>query len=68
MILRALAIVLTAGATALLWFAYMNLGILRGTLLFDFRYIVFAIAAFLGLSAFEWALGWIKAKTQGPDH
>lgn len=68
MIMRGLAIVLTVGVTAALWFGYMNLGTLRGTPLFDFRYVLFAIAAFLGLSAVEWALGWIKAKTQGPDN
>jgi hypothetical protein len=67
MIVRSLAIALTTCATAALWFGYMNLGILRGTLLFDFRYVLFAIAAFLGLSAIERGLGWIKTKIQGPD-
>lgn len=67
MILRGLAILLTAGATAALWFGYMNLNIFRGTPLFDFRYVIFAMTAFLGLSAIEWALGWIQAKVQGSD-
>lgn len=65
--IRVLAIALTAAACAALYYGYMNLNMLRGTPLFDFRYVVFGIAAFLGLSALEWALGWIKTKTQGPD-
>ena len=68
MIVRGLAIVLTICATAALWFGYMNLGILRGTPLSDFRYIVFAVAAFLSLSLIEWALSWIKTKAQGSDN
>jgi hypothetical protein len=67
MIIRGLAILLALGATAALWFGYMNLNFLRGTPLFDFRYVVFAVAAFLGLSATEWALGWIKTKVQGSE-
>jgi hypothetical protein len=67
MIVRALAIVLSIGALAALWFGYMNLNMLRGTPLFDFRYIIFAVGAFLGLSGIEWALGWTKNKIQGSD-
>jgi hypothetical protein len=67
MILRALAIALSALAAAGLWFGYANLNMLRGTPFFDFRYIVFAVAAFLGLSVVEWALGKLKAKVQSSD-
>lgn len=67
MIIRGLSIALAALALAALWFGYMNLNILRGTPLFDFRYVIFAVAAFLGLSAIEWALGWIKPKLHESD-
>ena len=67
MIVRGLAILLALGAAAALWFGYDNLRQLRGTPLFDFRYVVFAVAAFLGLSAIEWALGWVKGKIEGND-
>lgn len=66
MIVRALAIVLAAAACAALYFGYMNLNIFRGTPLFEFRFVLFAIGAFLGLSAIEWALGWIKTKLEPP--
>ena len=67
MIVRGLAILFALGAAAALWFGYDNLRALRGTPLFDFRYVFFAVAAFLGLSAIEWALGWIKGKVEGED-
>lgn len=67
MILRVLSILLTAGACAGLWFGYMNLNMLRGTEFFDFRYIVFAVAAFLGLGLLEWVLGWIGSKVEPRD-
>lgn len=67
MMLRALSIVSGAAAAAGLWYGYMNLNLLRGTELFDFRYVVFAVASFLGLSAIEWLLGWIKARFQASD-
>lgn len=62
MIFRILAISLAAAACAGLWFGYMNLNIFRGTPLFDFRYVIFAVSSFLGLSILEWAIGWIKRK------
>jgi hypothetical protein len=65
MIIRGLAIVLTAAACVALWFGYMNLNVLRGTPLFDFRYVIFAVGSFLGLSALEWGIGWIKKKVEG---
>ncbi len=68
MISRLIAIFLTGSALAGLWFGYMNLNVFRGTPLFEFRYIIFAVAAFLGLSALEWLAGWIKSKGKEPDH
>ena len=67
MIVRGMSILLAALACGGVWFGYTNLNILRGTPFFDFRYVVFAVSAFLGLSAIEWALGWVKAKIQGTD-
>lgn len=67
MIVRCLAILFALSAAAALWYGYDNLRQLRGTPLFDFRYIFFAVVAFLGLSAVEWALGWIKGKIEGDE-
>ena len=67
MIIRGVSILLCGGACAALWFGYMNLNMLRGTVFFDFRYVVFAVASFLGLSAIEWALGWVKSKTESDE-
>lgn len=67
MIIRALSIALALGAALALWFGYGELRILRGTWLWEYRFITFAIVAFLGLSLLEWALGWIKSKIEGTD-
>ena len=65
MILRMLSIAVAIGAVLALWFGYGQLNTLRGTPLWEYRFIVFAAAAFLGLSALEWALGWLKHKIEG---
>jgi hypothetical protein len=65
MIVRILAILVASCAAFGLWFGYSELKILRGTPLWDFRYIVFAAFAFLGLSVLEWAMGWVKRKIEG---
>ena len=67
MIVRILAIAFAALGCAGLWFGYMNLNVFRGTPLFEFRYIIYAVLAFLGLSCLEWAMGWIKSKLAGSD-
>ncbi len=67
MIVRGIAILLAAGAAAALWYGYDNLRMLRGTPLFDFRYVVYAVVSFLGLSAIEWVYGWIKGKIEGTE-
>ncbi|MGJ8628749.1 MAG: hypothetical protein ACSHXB_17440 [Sulfitobacter sp.] len=68
MIVRILAIIVTGAALGALWFGYGQLKILRGTAFWDYRYIVYAAGAFLGLSGLEWALSWFKRKIQGaPD-
>lgn len=67
MIFKGLSIIFAVIACVALWFGYMNLNVFRGTPFFDFRYVLFAVGAFLGLSALEWLLGWIKAKFQGSD-
>lgn len=68
MIVRGLTIIVAFVGLAALWFGFMNLQVFRGTPLFEFRFIIFAIASFLGLSALEWIVGWIKSKTQKDDH
>lgn len=65
MIVRVLAIVFAGCATWALWAGYGQLSFLRGTPFWDFRYVVFAAAGFLGLSSLEWVLGQIKKKIEG---
>ena len=67
MIARVLSIALAVLGCTGLWIGYMNLNIFRGTPLFEFRYIIFAVAAFLGLSCLEWAAGWVKSKLEDPN-
>ena len=67
MIVRALSIAVALGAVLALWLGYGELRVLRGTLFWEYRFIVFAVVAFLGLSALEWAMGWIKAKVEGDE-
>jgi len=65
MIVRILSIAVAGAAVLALWFGYGQLKQFRGTPLWEYRYIIYAAAAFLGLSALEWALGWIKTKIEG---
>ena len=65
MIVRILAICMTIGAIVAFWFGYDQLKQFRGTPFWDYRYIVFAVAAFLGLSILEQVMGWIKTKIEG---
>ena len=67
MILRVLSVVIALGAVAALWFGYGELRIFRRTMFWEYRYIIFAVAAFLGLSFLEWALGWVKSKVEGDE-
>lgn len=65
MIVRVLAMIFAGGATWALWAGYGQLNFLRGTPFWDFRYVVFAVAGFLGLSGLEWVLGRIKKTFEG---
>jgi len=65
MILRVTVILLSGLATWALWFSFGQLKLLRGTPLWEFRYFLFLLAAFLGLSALEWAVGRVKKMVQG---
>jgi len=62
MILRMIAILASLGAVWALWYGYDQLRQFRGTAFWDYRYLIFAVSAFLALSALEWVLGWIKSK------
>lgn len=62
MILRGFAIVLACLATWAIWLGYGQLRALRGTPLWEFRYLVMLIATFLGLGGVEWALGWLRRR------
>lgn len=62
MIVRNLAIGLACLAPWALWLGYDRLTLLRGTPLWDFRYLVLMVAGFLGLSGLEWLLGRLGKK------
>ena len=66
MMMRIVAIILTGLALWALWFSYNNLNVFRRTIFWEFRYFIFVIGAFLGLSAIEWVLGWVQ-KTLNRD-
>ena len=68
MILRVLGIVLALAAAWGLWAGYDQLRVFRGTLFWDYRYIIFAVGAFLALSVLEALFSWLKGKFgAGPD-
>ena len=54
MISKLIAPVLTVLACAAIWYAFNNLSVLRGSVLWDLRYVVLGVAAVLCLSAAEW--------------
>ncbi len=65
MMWRLVAIILTGAAIWAIWFGYDNLKVLRRTVFWEFRYFIFTLGVFLGLSAVEWALGQAKKKLSG---
>ena len=65
MTLRVMAIIAALGAVWALWFGYGQLRLFRGTPFWDYRYIIYAVSAFVALSGLEWALRWIKTKIDG---
>ncbi len=72
MIVTIATIGLSAVATWAIWFGFDNLRILRGTVLWEFRYLVFMLATFAGLSALEWGVDRLKRRfgdrhTDPPD-
>lgn len=66
MIMRIVAISLSGLSLWALWYGYTHLQVFRGTLFWEFRYFIFTLGAFLGLSWIEWALGWVHKRIQNP--
>ena len=62
MIFRGLGILLAFAATWGLWAGYNQLSVFRGTAFWDYRYIIFAICAFLAFSVLEALFSWLKGK------
>ena len=62
MIMRIVKISLTGAALWALWYGYDNLTVFRRTVFWEFRYIIFTLAAFLGLSAIQWTLDRVQKK------
>lgn len=56
---RALPPALTLVACVLIWLGYDNLNQLRGTLLWELRYVVLGCAVFVLLSGFERMTSWV---------
>ena len=56
---NALGLLVFAGLCALIWFGYGELSVLRQTMLWDLRYVVFAVGVFLLLTLAQrlWSLG-----------
>ena len=65
---RGVGLAVGAGLCALIWYGYGELTLLRQTVWWDLRYIVFAVAVFLLLSAVQWLWTMIvKRLPAGPD-
>ena len=62
---RLLGPALTAGACAAVWYAWANLALLRGSVLWDLRYVVLGVAAILILSAAQWAAAALAKRFPG---
>lgn len=59
MIRAAIHIALMAAAAAVLWWGWSNLNLLRGTPVFEFRFVLLLAAGFLVLSAAQALAGWL---------
>lgn len=62
MIFRVFRIVLAFVMLGALWLSYGQLGLLRGTVFWEFRYIIWIITSFLLLSVVEWGFGKLYSK------
>ena len=66
MTLTVIRIIAGLGAAAALWFAYDQLTIFRRTMFWEYRYIIFAAGAFVGLTLLEKLVAWLATKIE-PD-
>ena len=62
MMMRLLAPALTIVACYGIWSAYENLTILRGSVLWDLRYVVLCVTAIMVLSLAEWTAAKIGSR------
>jgi uncharacterized membrane protein YphA (DoxX/SURF4 family) len=60
--IAALHIAFTAGAAALLWWAWQELNLLRGTAFFDYRYVLLLCAGFALFSLAQALAAWLGEK------
>lgn len=67
MMLRVLSIALSGFALWVLWVCYGELKVFRGTVFWDFRFLIYACLAFLGLGLLEWCLGWLRRQGESRD-
>lgn len=69
MMARVLHIALMLGACGLLWLGWSQLNNLRGTVFFEYRYVLLVAAGFLVLSVAQAIAGWIGGRLPpGDDH
>lgn len=54
---RSLPPLLTLGAAALIWLKWTEISLLRGTVLWDLRFLVFGAAVIVLLTLIEWIVG-----------
>lgn len=69
---RIIGLVLFAILCVLVWFAYDQMTVLRGTAYWEFRYLILGVVVFLALSLVQWVWGKIAdrrspAETKATD-
>ncbi|MEJ6391887.1 hypothetical protein V8J82_01385 [Gymnodinialimonas sp. 2305UL16-5] len=67
MIGRVAQIALMASGLGLIWWGWQELNILRGTMFFEYRYILLGVGAILILTCAQSLAGWIDRLTNADD-
>lgn len=67
MILRLMQIVLMLAVTGLSYWAWQELNILRGTVFFEYRYVILMTGAILLFSIAQSVVGWIDLRLNPED-
>ncbi len=65
---RHMPAVLTVLACVLIWFGYDNIAQLRGTFLWELRYVALGCAAIVLLTVVERLSSWLARRTNAKEH